>query len=343
MNRLRILLAFLALVNISGTSLAAEATTGGYRILRKVGLPGDGGWDFLTVDTTARRLYVTHDNKVQILDADSLKVIGTLGDVQRPHGVALVPELNRGFITSGEPGSVVVFDLKSLKRSFEIPAQKDADVILYDPFSKKIFTFNGDSQNSTVIDPATGTVLRTIDLGGSPEVAVSDSLGNLFDNLSDKNMVLRIDPVSGKINHRWPTAPGVSPTGMALDVKNHRLFIGCRNQLLVIMDSENGKVLKTVPIGDHVDSTQFDPQSGTIFNSCGDGTLSVVHEDSPNEYRVVENAVTEPGARTMAFDPKTNHLFLDAARSLPVTPATADPKSHRKNVPGTFRVLEMGQ
>lgn len=316
---------------------------GGYKILKKVHLKGDGGWDLLTVDAGNRRLYITHDNKVQALDADTLKVVGTIENVQRPHGVALVPGLNKGFITSGDPGSVVAFDLKTLKRLSEIPASKDADVILYDDATKRIYTFNGDSGNSTVIDPGAEKAVKSIDLGGSPEAAAADGKGNIFDNLADKSMVVKIKTKSLKIVSRWPTAPGVSPTGMAMDADHHRLFIGCRNKLLVVMDSKNGRVVKTLPIGEHVDSTAFDPKSGMIFNSCGDGTLSVIHEDSPNQYHVVENAATEPGARTMAFDAKTGHVFLDTAQTMPVTPTADNPRPRRKPVPGTFKVLEVGK
>ncbi|HEY5037557.1 MAG TPA: DUF5074 domain-containing protein, partial [bacterium] len=323
------------LASLVGVVRAEDLATGGYKILQKISLPGDGGWDFLTVDNDSRRIYITHNNSVQVLDADSLKLVGTIENVQRPHGVLVLPQFGHGYITSGEPGSVIVFDLKTLKQVSEIPASKDADVILYDKSSGKIFTFNGDSQNSTVIDPATDKVTQTIDLGGSPEVAVADGKGHLFDNLEDKNMVIKINSKNLKITQRWPTAPGTSPTGLAMDTKNNRLFVGCRNNLLVVMNATDGHVITTLPIGDHIDSTAFDPKTGNVYNSCGDGTLSVIHEDSKDKFSMVENAKTEPGARTLALDAKRGHLFLPTAEMGPEPKPTKDePKPRRKPIAG---------
>lgn len=343
MSRFKKCSLFIILLCGVGNLHAEQSLTKGYKILQKISLPGDGGWDFLTVGGD-RRLYVTHNNSLQVMDADSLKLIGTVEKVQRPHGVLILPETGHGYITSGDPGSVVVFDLKTLKRLSEIPASKDADVVLYEKGSRKIFTFNGDSQNSTVIDPATDKAIQTLDLGGSPEVAVADEKGNLFDNLADKDKVIKINSKTLKITQQWPTAPGTSPTGIAMDNKTNRLFIGCRNKLLVVMDASNGKVIQTLPIGEHVDSTVFDPKSGNIFNSCGDGTLSVVHEDDADHFTVTENVITEPGARTMALDPTTGHLFLPTAKTEPPpAPTKEDPKPRRKIVPGSFEILMLGQ
>jgi DNA-binding beta-propeller fold protein YncE len=324
--------------------MGAWARENGYKILHRVPLPGDGGWDFLTVDEPSRRIYITHADRVQVLDADSFKLLGTVGDVKRPHGVVVLTELGKGFISSGDPGSVVVFDLKTFKKLSEIPSSKDTDVILYDKASKHLFTFNGDSGNATVIDPASDKVVKTLDLGGAPEFAVSDGKGHLFDNLEDKNQVLRINAKTLKIEERWNIAPGKSPTGMAMDVKHNRIFIGCRNKTLVILNASNGKVVKTLPIGEHVDATVFDPATRTVFNSCGDGTLSVVHEDSANEFHVVENAATAPGARTMALDAKTGHvLSMTAKMGPPPTPTSDNPHPWRKPLPGTFEVLVIGK
>ena len=322
---------------------AEKAEKDGYQILRKIHLDGDGGWDFLALDNGARRLYVTHADRVQVLDADSLKLLGTVENVKRPHGVVLLPELGKGYISSGDPGSVVVFDLKTLKRLSEIRSSKDTDVILYDKPSGKILTFNGDSHNATVIDPATDKAVTVLDLGGAPEFAVSDGHGHIYDNLEDKSEVLRINAKTLKIEERWPLAPGESPSGMAMDPKHHRIFIGCRNKMVIVMNAQNGNVVASLPIGEHVDATWFDPDSKTVFNSCGDGTLSVIREDSPNKYRVVENAVTEPGARTMAFDPKTGRIFSATAKTeSPSAPTKDNPRPRRKIIPGTFEVLEIG-
>lgn len=344
MNKVKALLLLGVLAGLAGAARAEEAGKGGYQILKEVRLDGDGGWDFLALDNQSRRLYVTHADRVQVLDADSLKLVGTVEGVKRPHGVVLLPELGKGYISSGDPGSIVVFDLKTLRKTAEIPSHKDTDVILYDQPSGRIFTFNGDSRDATVVDPAADKVVKFLDLGGAPEFAVSDGQGRLFDNLEDKSRVLRINSKTLKIEKSWDLKPGESPSGMAMDVKHHRLFIGCRNKKMVVMDARNGRVVQTLPIGEHVDATVFDPASGTVFNSCGDGTLSVIHEDSPDKYRVVEDAVTRPGARTMAFDPKTGFVFSATAKTEPPpAPTKDDPKPRRRIVPGTFEVLEIGK
>jgi DNA-binding beta-propeller fold protein YncE len=322
----------------------ADDVTKPYHILQTVKLPDEGGWDYLKVDADARRLYITHETEVLVLDADTDKIIGKVEGIQGAHGVALARKLGKGFVTSGKSGTVVVFDLKTLKKISEITAQKDADAIVYDTATTQVFTFNGDSENSTVIDAVTDQVVKTLDLGGKPEFAAVDGKGHLFNNLEDKSLVLDIDTQKLEIEHRWPIAPGEAPSGMAMDAGNNRLFIGCRNKLAVIMDAKSGKVIQTLPIGDHIDATYFDPSSGTVFNSCGDGTLSVVQQNSADNYQVVENAKTEPGARTMAFDSKTGHVFLVTAEMGPApTPTQDNPKPRRKMIPGTFRLLVLGQ
>ncbi len=348
MNKLKLFLLLGVLTagtGVSGAARAQEAAAdGGYKILQKVSLPGDGGFDFLMVDGDSRRVFITHNDSVQVLDADSLKLVGTIENVPHPHGVVVLDELGKGYATSGEPGSVVVFDLKTLKRVSEIPVSPDADVIIYDKASSKIWTFDGDSKNATVIDPVTDKVVKTLDLGGSPEVAVSDGKGHLFDNLESENEILKIDSKTMKILRRWPLAPGVSPSGLSMDTANKRLFSGCHNKLLVVMNAANGKVIQTLPIGDHVDGTYFDPASSTIFSSNGDGTLTVIHEDSPNHYTLAQSLVTEEGAKTLGFDSKTGRVFLSTAkREEAPAPTKDDPKPHRKIVPGTFHILVVGK
>lgn len=334
----------LALVMSLVGTVWADPAAPGFKVIQKAHLDGDGGWDCLAVDGDARRVYVTHDKKIQVLDADSLKMVGTIDGTQRAHGVVLVPELGKGFATSGEDGTILVFDLKTLKLLDRVAAQKDADAIVYEPVTKRIFSFNGDSKNATVLDAATDKVVTTLDLGGAPEFAVADRKGHIFDNLEDKSKVLRINAKTLKIEKRWPLAPGESPSGMAMDIKHKRLFIGCRNKMTVVMNASNGKVIQTLPIGEHVDGTAFDPETKTVLNTCGDGTLSVIHEDSPNHYTAVENAVTMPGARTLALDPKTGHVFSATAKTEPApTPTKDNPKPRRKIVPGTFEVLEIGK
>jgi DNA-binding beta-propeller fold protein YncE len=344
MAKLKFLVWVLAVGGLIGFTRADGAGMIGYKILRKTHLEGDGGWDFIVMDNDARRLYVTHANSVQVLDADTLKLVGTVEDVNHPHGVVILPELGRGYATSGEPGSVVVFDLKTLRKIQEIPThQADTDVILYDRPSGHIFTFNGDSHNATVIDPKTDRVLKVLPLGGDPEFAVSDGNGYIYDDLESKSAVLRINTQTLEIEKRWPIKPGETPSGLAMDRKHQRLFIGCRDKKMVVMNAANGQVVRVLPIGGHVDTTYFDPASQTVFNSCGDGTLSVIREDSPDKYSVLEDAATEPGARTMAFDPKTGDVFSDTARIVPKTPTKDDPKPRHKFVPGSFEVLEIGK
>ncbi len=344
MNKFTALLLLGLLAGLASGACAQDTGSGGYKILQKVSLPGDGGFDFLTLDSDARRVYITHNDSVQVLDADTLKLVGTVEKVPHPHGVVFLPELGKGYATSGDPGSVVVFDLKTFQHLAEIPTAKDSDVVIYDKNSGKVMTFNGDSQNSTVIDPATDKAVTTLDLGGSPEVALSDAKGHVFDNLESKSEILKIDSKTMKITKHWPLAPGESPSGLAMDVKNNRLFSGCHNKFLVVMNAKNGKVIQTLPIGDHVDGTYFDPISGNIFVSCGDGTLNVIHEDSPDKYAVLENVQTEEGAKTLAFDSKTDRIFLTTAQREPArTPTKDNPKPKRKILAGTFHVLVVGK
>lgn len=310
----------LALVLACTHPSAAEgqvAAGSSYHMSGSVPLPGAGGGDYVSLDSVARRLYVTHGDHVHVLDADSLKPLGLILKTPHCHGVLPLGQLGKGYVTSGLPGSVVVFDLKTLQRLGEIGSSPDTDGILYDPFSSHVISFNGDSHNATFIDPSTDKVVKVLDLGGSPEAGVSDGKGTLFNNLKDKGEVLRINSSSFAVEERWPVAPGKMPCGLAMDVEHHRLFIGCRNKLLVVMDSTNGKVIQSLPIGDKVDTTVFDPRSGDILESCGDGTLSVVHEDSPDHYRVVENAPTQLGAKTMVFDSRTGRIFSSTAKSGP--------------------------
>lgn len=338
----RLCLSFLA-AGLSVAALADEPAAR-YKVIQKIHMDGDGGWDFLAVDSDSRRVYITHNDSVQVLDADTLKLVGTVEKVPHPHGVVFLPELGKGYATSGDPGSVVVFDLKTFRHLAEIPTAKDSDVIIYDKSTGKVLTFNGDSSNSCVIDPVTDKAVKTVDLGGQPEVAVSDGKGHVFDNVESKSEVIKIDSKTMKITKHWPLAPGESPSGLAMDLKNNRLFSGCHNHLLVVMNAKNGKVIQTMPIGDHVDGTYFDPESGNIFVSCGDGTLNVIHEDSPDKYTLVENVPTEPGARTMAMDTKTGHVFMPTAQmEPPSTPTKEKPKPRRKPVPGTFHLLVVGK
>jgi DNA-binding beta-propeller fold protein YncE len=324
--------------------VAAGAATAGYHLLKKYPLGGEGGWDYLTLDSAARRLYIARATRVMVVDADSGTVVGEIPDAPGVHGVALVPELGRGFTSNGREGSVSIFELKSLKVVGRVKAGENPDAIMYDPASRRVFAFNGRSKDATAIDAAAGTVVGTVALGGKPEFAVSDEKGKVFVNLEDTAEVLALDSGMLSVLSRWPLAPCQEPTGLAMDRKNRRLFVGCSNRLMAIVDADTGRVLTTLPIGGGVDATAFDPDTGYAFSSNGEGTLTVVHEDSPNSFSVVENVPTQPRARTMTLDAKTHNVFLVTAEfGSPPAPTPDQPRPRPPMLPGSFVVLVMGR
>jgi len=299
----------LALAGISTTS-AAE-----FSITKKISIPGQGSWDYLAVDEGARRLYVSHGTQVEVLDVDSGAIVGKIENTPGVHGIAIAAELGRGFVSNGQSSTVTIFDLKTLKTIAQVPTGKKPDAIIYDPATSRVFAFNGDSSSATVIDAATGKVAGTVDLGGGPEFAVADGSGYVYDNLEDQSIVLKINSRSLKVEQRWPTAPCASPSSMAMDRQNRRLFLGCRSKVMAVMNADTGQVITALPIGDHVDATAFDPESGLIFNSNGEGTITVIHRDNSDKYSVVENVKTVPKAKTLALDPKSHQLFLSTAEA----------------------------
>ena len=331
--------------------LTAAPASSGYHLLRKIPLgaaPGGGEYfDYITVDAAARRLYLSHGTEVQVLDADSGAVVGTItGGFQRNHGVALVPDLGKGFISDGDLGAAVMFDLKTLKTTGQVKAEKDADYILYDPASKRVFVFNGSSKSSTVIDPATGTVVATIPLGGQPEQAVADGKGMIYDNIEDTNEVVAIDARELQIRSRWPVAPAGQPVAIAMDRQNRRLFISGRNpKMLVMVDADSGKIIgQPFPIGDRVDTNIYDPENSLVAAATREGTIHIFHEDSPGKLSVVETVKTEFGAKTMGFDPKTHNLFVDTSDfDPPAEPTKKQPNPQPRAKPGTFRLLVYGK
>jgi YVTN family beta-propeller protein len=342
LGRLAVCLCFLWL----GAYVLASPPPGGYHLLKKIPLgaaPGGGEYfDYITVDAAARRLYLSHGTEVKVLDADSGAVVGNITDLKRDHGIALVPELGRGFISDGDAGQVVIFDLKTLKTIGQVKADADADSIIYDPASKHIFVFNGEPKSCTVIDPAKGTVVATIALGGAPEQAVADGKGMIYDNLEDTNEVIAIDSRTLQIKARWPVAPAGQPVSMAMDRQHRRLFIGGRNpKLFVVMDADSGKIIgQPFPIGDRVDTNVFDPETGVVACSTREGTIHIFHEDSPDKFTLVETVKTEFGAKTMGLDPKTHNLFVDTSD---FGPSAAGAKQQPRAVPGTFRLLIYGR
>jgi YVTN family beta-propeller protein len=304
--------AAIALVGCAPSAAAAPPSEG-YRITKKISIPGQGSWDYLAVDDGARRLYVSHGTQVEVLDVDSGAIVGKIENTPGVHGIAIAAELGRGFVSNGQSSTVTIFDLKTLKTIVQVPTGKKPDAIIYDPATSRVFAFNGESNSATVIDAATGKVAGTIDLGGGPEFAVADGSGYVYDNVEDQGLVLKINSRSLRVEQRWPTAPCASPSSMAMDRQNRRLFLGCRSKVMAVMNPDTGQVITTLPIGDHVDATAFDAESGLIFNSNGEGTITVIHRDSPDKYSVVENVKTVPKAKTLALDPKSHQLFLSAA------------------------------
>lgn len=303
---------FALLLSFFATSAQAADN---YHITKKIPIPGQGSWDYLAIDEAARRLYVSHGTQVEVLDVDSGAIVGKIENTPGVHGIAIAPELGRGFASNGQSSTVTIFDLKTLKTIAQVPVGKKPDAIIYDPATSRVFAFNGDSNSATAIQAADGKVAGTVDLGGGPEFAAADGSGYVYDNLEDASVVLKINSRSLKVEQRWPTAPCSSPSSMAIDRANRRLFIGCRSKVMAVMNADTGQVITTLPIGDHVDATAFDPESRLVFNSNGEGTLTVIHQDSPDKYSVVQTVKTLPKAKTMALDPKTHQLFLSTAEA----------------------------
>src|SRR5580693_3797230 len=328
----------LSLLLAATLALAADP---GYHLINTYPLGGDGGWDYLALDSSARRVYISRATHVIVIDADTGKPVGDIPDTPGVHGIALAPELGRGFISNGRENTVTIFDLKGLTAIAKVKAEENPDAILYDPATKRVFAFNGRSHDATAIDAAAGTVLGTIKLEGKPEFAVSDEKGKIFVNIEDKSQIDAVDPAKLEVKASWPLAPCEEPSGLAIDRKNRRLFAGCDNKMMAVLDADTGKVIATPPIGDGVDANAFDPGTGFAFASNGmSATLTVVHEDAPDKFSVVENVATERGARTMALDPKSHEVYLVTADFVLAPPsANENPKPRMMAVPGSFVVL----
>ena len=326
--------AILCLVVVSGL----QGQEGPYHAGKEIPIGGEGGWDYLTVDAAAHRLYVSHATHVVVIDTQTNKVVGDIPDTPGVHGVAIAADLGRGFVSNGRGNNSSIFDLKTLKLIQKVETGENPDTILYDPAKKEVYTMNGRGKSASVIDTTTGKVVATIPLEGKPEAAQVDSkAGKIYVNMEDLNSVKVIDTATHKVSATWPAAPCEAATGMAFDVATHRLFLGCDNKLLVMMDSTNGKVVYSVPVGEGVDSTWFDPTTKLAFTSNGGaGTVSVAHEDSAAVLKIVQTIKTVRGARTMALDPMTHTIYLAATDYEPQAPGSKD---RPKAVAGTFRVL----
>jgi hypothetical protein len=334
---------WLAAVMVSLAAAALAAAGPGYHVVTTYKLGGDGGWDYLTADASARRIYISRGTHVMVVDADSGKSVGDIADTPGVHGIALAPELGRGFVSNGREGTVSIFDIKTLATSGKVKVGDNPDAILYDPATKRVFTFNGRSHDSTAIDGASGKVLGTIKLDGKPEFAASDAKGEIFVNIEDKNELVAIDPNKLEVKAKWPLAPCESPSGLSIDRKHRRLFVGCE-KMMAVVDADSGKVLATPPIGDGVDATTFDDETGLAFASCGEGVLTVVKEESPDKFSVAENVPTQAGARTLALDAKTHNIFVVTANFGPPPAATPDnPHPRRTILPDSFVVLVVGK
>lgn len=332
-------LAIAMLVAVAATTaVPAQSGPDKYHVVKIIPVGGDEGWDYVTVDSSARRVYVSHGSHVVVLDADKDTVIGDIPDTQGVHGVAIASDAGRGFTSNGRANNVTIFDLGSLKTIGTVQTGANPDAILYDPATKRIFTMNGRSQDTTAINAADGTVAGTLALGGKPEFAVADGKGTIYVNIEDKSELVHFDSKTLKILHRWPMAPCKEPSGLAADWNSRRLFAGCDNKLMAVISADDGKVVATVPIGDGVDANAFDPDTKLAFASTGDGNLTVAHEDGPDKYTVVANVATKKSARTMGLDLKTHKIFLSSAEFDPPPPGERRGKIRA----GSFAVIVVG-
>jgi DNA-binding beta-propeller fold protein YncE len=340
----------IAKVTLAGTLLlllaagASAAPAEDYMVQKKITLGGEGGWDYLTMDAAGRRLFISRGTRVMVVDADSGKLLAEIPDTPGVHGIALAEDLGRGFTSNGRENTVSVFDLKSLKVLSKVKTGENPDAILYDAASKQVFTFNGRSKDATVIDASSGDVLATLPLGGKPEFAVADGRGMVYVNIEDTSELVAIDAKTHKVTARWPLKPCEEPSGLAMDRQKRRLFSGCGNKVMAIVDADSGKLLATAPIGDGVDATAFDPETGLAFSSNGDGTLTIVREEAPGKFTVSANVPTMPRARTMALDTKTHNIYLVTAQFGPApAPTKEQPRPRPPMVPGTFVLLVVGK
>jgi DNA-binding beta-propeller fold protein YncE len=326
---------------IGSAAFAQRVPAKSYHVVKKISVGGEGGWDYLVADTASERLFVSHSTHVVVIDLVRGSVIGDIPNTLGVHGIAFAPALNRGFTSNGRDMSVTIFDLKTLAPVGTVKVTgRNPDAIVFDPFSRRVFTFNGGGANTTAIDAATGLVAGTIRLGGKPEFAVSDGKGTMYVNIEDKSEVVVFDPKALTVRARWRLAPCEEPSGMAMDRAHGRLFVVCSNKLMAVLDAASGRVITTLPIGAGVDGTAYDPAPRLAFASNGEGTLTVVHEDSPEKFSVVGTVPTQRGARTMALDAKTHRIYLSTARfGPPSAPTTERPNPRLTVIPGSFTVL----
>src|SRR5882724_2927442 len=332
-------------VLVFATAVAPARQSSGYHVVRRYPLGGEGGWDYLLLDPATRRLYVSRGTRVVVIDADSGAVRGEIPNTPGVHGIALAPDLGRGATSNGRDQSVTIFNLRSLETLGHVRTTGgNPDAIVYEPATHRVFTFNGAGQNATAIDLVAGAVVGTVALGGKPEFAVARGDGRIYVNIENTAELVVLDARHLVVAARWPLTPCEEPTGLALDAAHARLFAGCSNRLMAVIDPGNGRVVATLPIGGGVDGTAFDPGTGLAFSSNGEGTLTVIREVTPDSFAVVDTVPTQRGARTLALDPRTHALFLPTAEFGPApAPTPEQPRPRPALVPGSFVILVVGR
>jgi DNA-binding beta-propeller fold protein YncE len=331
-------LKFLALLLAFGFAFlmaAARPDVSRYKVAKTIPVGGDEGWDYVAVDSANRHVFLSHGSRVVVLDADTHATVGEIPNTYGVHGIAFAPESGRGFTSNGRVNTVTIFDLKTLKPLATVKAGSNPDAIVYDSVSKRVFTLNGGSQDTTGINAADGTVVGTLPLGGKPEFAAADGKGSIFVNIEDKSELVEFDANKLVVLHRWPLKPCEEPSGLAMDVAGRRIFSGCDKKIMAVTDADSGAVITTVPIGDGVDANAYDPETHLVFASNGEGTLTVIRQNSPDKYEVLQNLATKKSARTMGLDLKTHNIFLPAAEF--DVPAAGERRGKMK--PGSFVVL----
>jgi DNA-binding beta-propeller fold protein YncE len=342
-TRTRLLVSAIASAFVVAIAAAAPFSAA-FHVLRRFTLGGSGSWDYVAIDTAGHRIFIARENRVMVVDPANGKLLGEITGLQRAHGIAFSYAHGKGFATSGDDSTVTIFDLKTLRVLGRTIAAPDADAVLFDSVTGRVFTFNGDSHSSSVLDPATGKKVGTVKLDGAPEFGVSDGAGKLYVNLEDAGAIEEIDARSLAVTRHWSIAPCAKPTGLALDREHHRLFSGCRSKVMAISDAVGGKMLKTVPIDGGVDANAFDATTQNAFSSNGAGTLTVVHELSPDSFVVAQSLSTMPGARTMALDVRTHRIYTVSAKmgAAPTKSTPQNPQRRPPVLPGTFTLLELG-
>lgn len=329
----------LTLLGTFSRATAGEPGASGYHLVKTIPVSGDGFWDYLTVDSEAHRLYISHSTRVQVMDTETYAMVGEIPDTQGVHGIALARDLGRGFTSNGRANTVTIFDLKTLKTIGLVKTGTNPDAIVYDAVTKRVFSMNGRSHDTTAIDAAEGSVAGTLELGGKPEFAVADGKGSIYVNIEDRSELVQFDARKLTVLNRWPLAPCEEPSGLAWDPKTRRLFAGCSNKMMAVVNADTGKVIATPAIGEGVDANGFDPETDFAFASNGEGTLTVVHEDAPDKFSVVDNVATKKSARTMALNAMTHKIFLSAADLEPPPPG-----ERRGSVrPGSFVILVLSR